>query len=285
MNSLSKKLTLGTVGLFIAAATVVGAENLVKTGDAENTASIKKWHKKLTQNSEDKLGGKSSFHGKTGSIWAFSPEYIEVDPSKAYQLSGALKSIGTGKSKCYIGLAMYTAKKKSIQRPYISIIKGTLTKLAVDAKVGDTVLQIADCSKWNAKRLKRTIVAFGAKKDYSDLPNLNISSTAVKLEKKGEIYELTLKKPLRKAYPAGTEIRQHFTGGGYQYCAASSKIAPNKWTKYSAVVKGLAKYGSPNKQFWPGTKFVKVIVIINYQAKKDSDTQTLFDEVSFSQVD
>jgi len=285
MNSLSKKLMLGTVGLFIAASTVVGAENLVKTGDAENAASIKKWHKKLTQNTEDKLGGKSSFHGKTKSIWAFSPGYIEVDPSKAYKLSGALKSIGTGKSRCYIGLAMYTAKKRSLQRPYINIQKGSITKLAADAKAGDTVLQIADCSKWNAKRLKITVVAFGAKKDYSDLPNFNISSRATKLEKKGEIYELTLKTPLKKAYPAGTEIRQHIYGGGYQYCAASSKIAPGKWTKYNAVVKGLAKYGAPNKQFWPGTKFVKVVVIINYQAKKDSDTQTLFDEVSFSQVD
>lgn len=285
MNSLSKKLMLGTVGLFIAVGTVVAGENLVKNGGAEDAAGIKKWHKALSQNTEDKVGGKGSFHGKTKSIWAFSPGYIEVDPSKAYQLSAVLKAAGTEKSKCYVGIASYTAKKRNISRTTVNIVKGSLTSLAVDAKVGDKVLKIKDCSKWNKKNITRTQVGFDAKKDFSDLPNFNLSNRAVKLEKKGDVYELSLKAPIKKAFKAGTQIRQHIAAGGHQYCAASAKMVPAKWTKYSAVIKGQAKYGTPNKQFWPGTKYVRVVIILNYQAKKDSNTQALFDEVTFSQVD
>ena len=285
MNSLSKKLMLGTVGLFIAAGTVVAGENLVKNGGAEDAAGIKKWHKALSQNTEDKAAGKASFHGKRKNIWSFSPGYIEVDPSKAYQLSALLKTAGVEKSKCYVGIISYNAKKRNISRTSVNIVKGSLTTLAADAKAGDKVLKIKDCSKWSKKYINRTQVGFGAKKDFSDLPNFNLSGVAAKLEKKGDIYELTLKSPIKKAFKAGTQIRQHVAAGGYQYSAASSKIAPAEWKKFSAVIKGQAKYGTPNNKFWAGTKYVRVVVILNYQAKKDSDTQALFDEVTFSQLD
>jgi len=285
MNSLSKKLMLGTVGFFIAAGTVVAGENLVKHGGAEDATSAKKWHKALSQNTEDKVAGKASFHGKTRSIWSYSPGFIEIDPSKAYKLSASIKTAGTDKSTCYIGIRSYDAKKRTITRTNVTIIKGSFTTLAEDAKPGDKVLKITDCSKWNKKIIKRTQIAINAKKDFSDLPNFNLINRIVKLEKNGDVYELTLKTPIKKAIKAGAGLRQHLAGGGYQYCAASGKAAPAKWTKYSAVIKGMAKFGAPNKQFWPGTKYVKVVVILNYNAKKGSNTQALFDEVTFSQVD
>ena len=116
-------------------------------------------------------------------------------------------------------------------------------------------------------------------------PISDLSSTIAKFEKKDDFYEVTLKTPLKKNYPAGTEVRQHYTGGGYQYCAAAYKPVPAKWTEYTANVKGIAKYGAPNKQFWPGAKFARVIVILNYRAKKDSDCQTLFDDISLTPLE
>jgi hypothetical protein len=285
MNCLSQKFMLGVAGLAIAAGTVVSAENLVKAGDAENVASVKKWHKKLIQNTQDKVTGKSSFQGNVKSIWAFSPGFIEIDPTKAYKLSGSFKSIGKDKGRAYLGLVMCDAKKRTILRSYITIKKGSFTQLAAAAKVGDKVLKLTDCTNWNKKASSRTIIAFGAKKDFSDLPNYNLSPAIIKLEKKADVYEVTLKSPLKKAYPAGTEVRQHHNFGGYQYCAASSKLVPNKWTKYSGVVKGLVKSGAPNKQFWPGTKYARVVVILNYQAKQGSDCKTLFDDISLVKVD
>ena len=284
MNSLSKKLMLGAVGLFIAAATVVGAKNLVKGGDAEDAASIKKWHKALTQNTEDKVSGKSSFQGSAINIWATSP-LIEIDPSKTYQLSGSLKSIGKDKGTSYLGLIMYDAKKRLISLSVVLSRKGSFTELAADAKTGDKVLKLKNCARWDTKILKRTQVAFNSKKDYSDLPNYNLSNLIVKLEKKGDVYEITLKSPIKKTFPTGTKVRQHYSYGGYQYCAAAGKIVPDKWTKYSAVIKGTAKTRNSMTQFWPGTKFVKVIVILNYNAKKGSDCKTLFDDITFAEVD
>ncbi len=279
MNFLSKRIIMGAAGLVVAAGTVAGAENLVKN------ASPKKWHKNLIQNTEDKAGAKSCFQGNVRNIWAFSPGFIEIDPTKTYKLSGSLKSIGKDTGRAYLGLRMYDAKKRTIQRPSITIKKGSLTQLTADAKAGDKVLKLKDCAGWDTKRLARMVIAFDAEKDLSDLPNYDLSSGIAKLEKKDNFYEITLKTPLKKSYPASTKVREHYLYGGYQYCAAANTVIPHKWTKYSAVVKGLAKSGAPNKQFWPGTKYVKVVVILNYQAPQNSDCKTLFNDISFVQVD
>jgi hypothetical protein len=285
MKSLTSKLMLGFAGCVLASGMTFAAENLIKNGSAENAATVKKWHKKLVLNTDDKVSGKASFQGNDKSIWAFSQELIPVDPSKTYKLSGSFKSIGKDKGRCYLGLVMYNAKKRSINRNSISVYKDTVTELAADVKAGDKVIKLKDCSKWNGKNLNRKIIAWNAKKDFSDLPNFATSSALEKLEKKGDIWEVTLKRPVGKNYPAGTLVREHYTGGGYSYCAASYKAVPDKWTKYTATVTGIAKYGAPRKQFWPGTKYVKAVVIVNYRAKKDSDCKTLFDDISFEEVE
>jgi hypothetical protein len=284
MNILSKKIMLGTVGLVIAAGTIVAGENLVKNGGAEDAAAVKKWHISLSQNTEDKTGGKASFQGEAKNIFA-SSQLIEIDPSKAYQLSGSFKSIGKDKGKCYLGFMLFNAKKRGIGLANVISQKGSSTELAADAKAGDKVLKLKNCSKWNKKLIPRTVIAFNTKEDYSDLPNYNLSKSAVKLEQKGGIYEVTLSSPIKKAFPAGTKVRAHLNYGGYQYCAASNKTVPGEWKKYSATVKGMEKTTNSNTKFWPGTKFVKVIAIINYGKKKDQDTKTLFDDIILTEVE
>ncbi|MFA6716707.1 MAG: hypothetical protein WC082_05630 [Victivallales bacterium] len=284
MKPVTSKFVLWFAALIFIAENAVVAENLIKDGGAENASTVKKWHKHLTMNSEDKVSGENSYQGDAKNIWARSLEFIEIDPAKTYKLSGSFKSVGKDQGYCYLGLVMYDANKRTISRDYITRKGGSQTKLAADAKAGDTVIKLADCSKWYTKKPARTRVAFGAKEDFSDLPNTALSDPIVKLEKQGDVYEVTLQKPLKKDYPAGTEVRQHFRGGGYQYCAASYKKVPNEWTKYSAKVKGINQKGPSNKQFWPGTKYVKAIVIINYNCKKDEDCKTLFDDIVFEEV-
>jgi hypothetical protein len=285
MKSLSTKLAMGIAGIGIMATAAIGADNLVKYGDADDATWAKKWHKNLSFNPQDKLKGKNSFEADKKYTWAFSPTMIEIDPAQAYKLSGWIKSIGAEDSRCFLGLRMYNAKKRSIDRVNITVRKGSFTRLMADAKKGDKVLKVSDCSKWDMRKLnlKRTCLAFDAVKDFSDLPNYNISPGIEKIEKKDNFYEVTLVKPLAKTYPDGTKIRQHYMHGGFQYCAASYKAVPKKWTQYSAVVKGLAKYGAPNKQFWPGTKYVRIVIILNYQKK--GDCKALFDDISLVQVE
>jgi len=275
---------LGFAVLIFTTSTTVRAENLVKSGDAEDVSMVKKWHKNLTLNTQDKVSGESSFQADAKSIWSKSPGFIEINPEKIYKLSGLFKSIGKNQGRCYLGLVMYDARKRFITRSQIIYQPNSQTKLVADAKVGDTVIKLADCSKWNTQRLTRTLVAFGAQKDFSDLPNTDLSPYVVKLEKQGDIYELTLKKALDKDYPAETAVRQHYHIGGYQYCAAVNKQVPNEWTKYSAVLKGISQKGPSDKQFWPGTKYVKVIIYLNHGVKDDQDCKTLFDDIVFEEV-
>jgi len=103
-------------GLLVAVCTVAGAENLLQTGDAEDVAMVYKWHKALIQNTQDKTGGESSFQGNT-SIHARSPELIEIDPNKAYILTGSFKSIGRDQGHSYLGIIMYNAEKNLLPVP------------------------------------------------------------------------------------------------------------------------------------------------------------------------
>ena len=285
MKSLTSKFMLGIASCVLTSGVTLAAGNLIDNGGAEDAASVKKWRKGLIQNTEDKVSGQASFQANAKNTWAYSQKYIPIDPSKTYKLSGYFKSIGKDQGRCYLGLVMYNAKKRSIPRNSISVYKGTLTELAEDVKAGDKVIKLKDCSKWQKTGLNRKTIAWNAKKDFSDLPNYTISSILVKLEKKGDIWEATLKKPVKKNYPAGTQVREHYTGGGYSYIAAAYKPVPTEWKKYTGTVKGIAKYGAPSKQFWPGTKYVKVVVIANYRAKKDSDCKTLFDDISLEEVE
>jgi len=285
VKSITFEFVLGIAALICIAGNAAAAENLLKGGDAEDASIAKRWSKHLTLNTEDKVSGESSCLAAKGSITAKSPGFIEIDPTKTYKLSGSFKSVGKDQGRCYLGLIMYNAKKRLIHRNHITHKAGSQTKLAADAKAGDTVIKLADCSKWDTRKLNRKLVAFGAKDDLSDLPNTDLSFPIAKLEKQGDVYEVTLTKPLKKDYPAGTEVREHYRTGGYQYCAAANKPIPNEWTKYSAIIKGINSKGPSNKQFWPGTKYVKAVIIMNYRAKKDQDCQTLFDDVILEEVD
>ncbi|MDD5597330.1 MAG: hypothetical protein PHV82_05265 [Victivallaceae bacterium] len=284
MKSITFEFVLGIAALIFIAGNAAAAENLLKGGDAEDASIAQTWSKRLTLNTEDKVSGKSSCLATQGSISAKSPEFIEIDPAKTYKLSGSFKSAGKDQGRCYLGLIMYDANKRLIHRNHITYKAGSQTKLAAEAKTGDTVIKLADCSKWDTGKLNRKLVAFGAKDDLSDLPNTDLSAPIDKLEKQGDIYEVTLTKPLKKDYPAGTEVREHYSTGGYQYCAAANKTVPNEWTKYSTVIKGIDPKGPSNKQFWPGTKYVKAIIIMNYRAKKDEDCRTLFDDIILEEV-
>ena len=111
MKSFTSKFILGIAGCVLTSSVTFAAGNLIKNGGAEDAATVKKWHKKLTLNTKDKVSGKASFQGTNETIWAFSQKLIPVDPSKTYKLSGSFKSIGKDKGRCYLGLVMYNAKK------------------------------------------------------------------------------------------------------------------------------------------------------------------------------
>jgi hypothetical protein len=147
---------------------------------------------------------------------------IEIDPDKKYLVSVKLKQIDDKPSYTWIGFVPYDAKGRIIglhhgQRN----TKGSFTTLTENAAKGAKTITLKDASKW--KKGKHFYVAFDAKEDMSDVPNFDIARIG-----KIENNTITLTKPLKKAYPAGTMVRQHCAGGTYVYTKYGK--APEKWT-------------------------------------------------------
>ena len=115
-----------------------------------------------------------------------------------------------------------------------------------------------DASKW--KKANFTLVAFNTKKDLSDLPNNAMSPIIDKVEQKNGMWEVMLKSPMTKAYPAGTAIRQQTHGSTYMYTGAGYASTPQDWKEFSGKVKGIAKSGTPYNQWWAGTKKAKIVI-------------------------
>lgn len=93
---------------------------------------------------------------------------------------------------------------------------------------GAKSLTVKDASKW--KKGKHDYVAFNAKNDMSDIPNFELAGKITKIEKTGDVYTISFARPLRKAYPAGTKVRQHRAGGTYIYTKYGK--TPKEWASW-----------------------------------------------------
>jgi len=154
---------------------------------------------------------------------------IKVDPAIKYRVSAKVKQLGEVPALVYIGFIPYDVKGRTIgpQHGYNNI-KGSFTTLAAAVAKGAKSLSVKDASKW--KKGPHYHVAFNAKEDMSDIPNFSVAGPITKIEKTGDIYTITLKKPVRKAYPAGTMVRQHRSGGTYIYTKHGK--SPKAWTDW-----------------------------------------------------
>ena len=246
--------------LFLAASMVplaLGAQNLIKNGDAE--ANLENWVPEAVQVvTENPHSGKSCFKNIQPNI--IGADIIPVDGTKTYQLSGWFKSAGDKAAILYFGLMPLDANKVQINAPHVNLIEGTETELAEACKAGDTVLKAKDAGKWNLSD-KTDVIAFNVQDDYKDLPNRNISPIVTKAENKNNVWELTLDKPCGKAYPAGTKVRQHKYSSSYMYSAVNDSFQSADWVQFAGQIKGTAKSGAGGTQFWPGTKYVQIVIL------------------------
>ncbi|MCP3968472.1 MAG: hypothetical protein GY718_19365 [Lentisphaerae bacterium] len=180
---------------------------------------------------------------------------------------------------------MYDGSKRFISRHKVNAMVDTETGLIADAKKGDTTIVLKNCKNWDKyKRLLKRgsgIVCFNAQKDFSDLPNSNYEMIK-SAEKEEDHYLITLRRPLKKSIDAGTRVRLHIKSGGYMYCASAGKKLTKDWKKFSAEISGVAVKGVPNDKFWPGTKFVRLVVIANYG--KTKGPKTFFTGIKFKEL-
>jgi len=197
-------------------------------------------------------------------------EWIPIDPNKRYTLSGWFKSVGKEPSNLYFGYICFDADKKLIAPEQVGIVGDTETTLYEDCKKGDTLIKVAHAFKW--KENSHACVAFEVDDSgqYTDLPNRKLSGFGIlKLVEKDGYWEVRLNEPCGRAYPAGTKVREHLAGPAYLYCAAAAQAVPAEWTQYSGSVMGLSEAGAGNVRWWQGTKYAKLVLLLNYEQNED----------------
>lgn len=215
------------------------------------------------------ISDKNEYFISKGCKWLILGKLTEIDPAKTYTLSGSFMAPGDKPETTYFGFICYDSKKKMIKRFCVLPLKNTMTELVAPAKKGDTEIKLKNCSKW--KSSKKIPIVFKAEEDFSDLPNY-LLQMGNNLKKDGDIWVFSLDKPLRWDFEAGTKVRQHRHSGGYMYNVAAATKIKNKWTDIKNSIKGLYKDNGGYDKFWPGTTYIKVIIITNYNNKKDGIT-------------
>ncbi len=260
----------------------VSATNLLSNGNAElgNTNGWStRWGSSFSVSSVDPRSGTYSFL-KEG-YEQIESDFISIDIATEYKQEGWFKSSGSGATVHY-GFIPYDNNKKEIARQYVYYYPGSETELYADIKASDKIIKIKDGSKWQV--FNYGVVAFNVDTsgNYADLPNFNLSNhNIVRVENKGDYWEVEFATNVGKDALAGTKIREHRFGGTYMYNSANGLSVPSSWTKYSSVIKGECTSGvcDGENKWWKGTKYVKVLIIANYG--QNTDYKLFFDDLVF----
>ena len=206
-----------------------------------------------------------------GNKYLLSRKLVKIDPAKKYQISGEFRTAAGPSGLVYLGFAPCDAKGNITQSRAVNTVANTQTEVAEDAKKGSTTIKVKNASKWN-KTSKYSWMVFGAKDDFSDLPNQNAVSTVPQSCKQdGDVWEFTLKTPLKADIAAGTKVRQQLDGSSYMYSAGAFKVG-DKWIARKGIAAGMAKNGNPSNKFWPGTVTARIVILV-LGAKNDTVTE------------
>lgn len=198
---------------------------------------------------------------------------LSIDPTKKYRVSGEFRQTVGKLGTFHFGVSCYSADKQFIM-PQNCIYYGiSFTTLKSDAKAGSNTLEVVPNSDWIVRKDLR--VAFNAQKDFSDLPNFDLSKGYP--EKKAFNVEngslvVTLSKPLEKDYPAGSFVRLHCGGGENIYCAGEKLKLSREWQTFTGEVSGYS-YGHTNKQFRYNTKFAAIVFRLGCEERVTSRVQ------------
>lgn len=195
---------------------------------------------------------------------------LNFDPKAKYTFTFDYKTVPNKKSAIlYAGFFCYDKNGKQIFHHNVTHVPKSFTTLTKAVKAGDKTVAIKDGSKWR----KGTFIAFNAKANFSDLPNFEVYGYIQKAEKKGNEWILTLSNPVRKAYPAGTAIRNHRPGG---YVYTNHGVPAAAWKTCKGSKQGVNKLGHDNTitNFWPGTVKIRPIILTNWNYRlKGTATQ------------
>ena len=247
--------------------------------DAESGNAGDYWGGSVLASSMDVYAGSYSFE-TSASKTVFSSDLIPISINKNYHIEGWFKSGGSVDSKIYFGFKPYDKDGIFISHQSVDAYLGSETTLCEDANSGDMQIKIADKTSWVV--WTSSYVAFNVDDsgNYNDLPNYDLVRGVRYIEDVADDYDcwlIELDYPLTSSYLAGTKVREHKSGGGYLYSAASGSYVPTSWTEYSADVFEESDVGTVKDKWRKGTKFAEIIILANYQ--QDSSAKLYYDDV------
>lgn len=195
-------------------------------------------------------------------------KFLATEKGKHYRLSGEFKTAdGTVPNQVLFGIMCFDQNRKVIADLHVNAIKNTDTVLAEDAPVGSQKIKIKNGSNWKKGRF----IQFNSLPDRSDLPNRNIlPGTCRRIFQRDGYAEVTLSEPIKSALSAGTGLRQTVQGG-YLYAGGIFRSS-TQWKKHAGVI----------KEFWPGTAFVKIIILANYDGSVSGESILLFKNIQLT---
>lgn len=214
--------------------------------------------------------------GQPYDVW--SEEFIAVDLAKTYTLSGHFVSTGSeGRSKFFFGYVPFDENQIRIRSEEINPVTTAVTEttLYADVQSTDTTVRIVDGTNWlndgSSVYAAFDIDDSGA---YADLPNRDLTTKITDiLDYSGQGYwELVLEGTANVDFIAGTKVRQHKGAGSYMYEAYDQgppDHALYTWKEYDGTTTGENLYGTAYGAWWRGTKFAKIVMLLNFQQTGD----------------
>ncbi len=208
-----------------------------------------------------------------GATSVFSKDSMAVDPAKKYRLSGKFRNGSDVKNlRVSFGVNCLDDKKRPIPGGSVDIVKGTETELAADFKADETVLKVKDGSEW--KKGKIVVFKADASGKLADLPNTQTEYVLVAniAPNADNQYDVTMSKPLKRSYPAGTVVRQHEMGQWFHFIALNKPLTAD-WQEFSFEFSGESASGSVPGKWRNGTKFAGIAFYANPGNVKDAVTE------------
>lgn len=201
----------------------------------------------------------------TGRVMFTSKKVFALDPEKKYTLEIDVTS-GDGKKRNFflVGFMPTNRRGKGISAVAYQCIPDSYTEIVDDVKKNDTVIKVKDASSW----INGGYVTFGAKEDFSDIPNTKFTKgSVVKKVQKDDFWIVTINKPANINASAGTFVRQH-VGGGYYYLW-NGYIAPNKTVHIKRSITGKAQHGRFSvAALHPAVKYGSFVILSDWNNGK-----------------
>ena len=255
---------------FVLSSVVLLAASVLTAQDVNLNTAVA-WNNKAVTEADGALLVKTIRDAKgLRGVLMVGPKFT-IDTAKKYTLKLSAKAVnaqGDDKSYVFAGFNVFDKDGRQLSSHHVSVMPGTLTEIAADAEKGANVITVKDASKF---RKDNKVLVRDAKEDLSDLPNKNIIGDVKAIEKKGDVWEVTLVRPINAPLAAGTVVREQ-NRGGYIYTAGSKRIGAD-WSVMQGQIAGI-KPGFWGGSAWPtGAVTAQVLLLVNWATPKDLDTQ------------